>query len=140
MLSLVCPRNVTERDWRGQAQLGTGRNGAGNDRGLVTESWKRILDRLSSFRSLENDWDGQGACPPSSELLESASALAALLRERGLAAPAAVAPGPAGTILFVWQEKDGAYCEVDIERPFWAEVMLVEPGAKACHWTLPDDK
>ncbi len=140
MLSLVCPRNITETDWRGQAQLGAGRNGARDHRNPAADPWNRILDKLASFRSLDNDWDGQGACPPSSELRESASALAALLRARGLDAPSAVAPGPAGTVLFVWQEKDGVYCEVEIERPFCAEVMLVEPGAEACHWTLPDEK
>jgi hypothetical protein len=102
------------------------------------EGWEAAIGRLAAMRELADDWDGLGAAAPSHDLLASAIGLAHLLQERGLPAPRAVAPSTAGTVLLDWQEPDGTYGEIEVVRPFYAEVMLVEPGKPAQHWELPD--
>jgi hypothetical protein len=39
----------------------------------------------------------------------------------------------------VWHAPDGTYCEVEIDRPLHAEVMVIEPGKPARFWTLPTE-
>jgi hypothetical protein len=136
MLTLLAPGTIPGDAWRQPLQE---KNGPPQGTSMVPNGWKETVNKLSTFRNLEEDWDGQGANAPSGELVDSACALAALFQERGLDPPTAVAPGPGGTVLFVWQEKNGTYCEVEVERPFHAEVMLIEPGQPARHWVLPDE-
>ena len=57
----------------------------------------------------------------------------------GVEPPSAVAPGLDGSVNFEWHAPDGTFCEVEVLRPFYAEVMLIEPGQPARHWTLPTD-
>ena len=134
MPSLLSPRLILEQDWCRRPTM----NGTPGGQRKPFDAWDTVHDRLATFRALEENWDGQGARAPSGELLDSALALTTLLRDRGVEAPSGAAPGPMGTVLLVWQGKDGTYCEVEVERPFYAEVMLVEPGKPARHWVLPE--
>lgn len=86
-----------------------------------------------------DDWDGCGAKAPSHELLASAVGLAHLFRDQGVPAPSRIVPGLDGIVLFEWQFPDGTYAEVEIVRPLFAEVMVIEPGKPAKHWTLPTE-
>jgi hypothetical protein len=88
---------------------------------------------------LDDDWDGLGAKAPSHELVASAVGLAHLLNERGVNPPQRVVAGIEGSVIFEWQLPDGTHEEVEIVRPLYAEVMLVEPGQPARHWTLPSE-
>ena len=97
------------------------------------------FDRIAQFQNLGDDWDGCGAKAPSYELLVSAVGLACVFRDQGVPAPSRVVPGLNATVLVEWQFQDGGYAEVEVTRPFFAEVMLIEPGEPAVHWTLPTD-
>jgi hypothetical protein len=102
-------------------------------------SWEPAVTKLISFQQVEDDWDGFGAKAPGSELLESAIGLAHIFSQKGIDPPNGVMHGVTGTVIFEWQFKDGTYAEVEIDRPLHAEVMLVEPGKPAQHWTLPTE-
>ena len=137
MSILTCP--VRREAW--VHELGE-TNGAARPNGKPSEDagpWEPCVQKLVQFQQLGDDWDGCGAKAPSHELLVSAVGLAHLLRDRSVEAPSRVVPGLDGTVLFEWQFPDGAYGEVEIVRPLFAEVMLIEPGQPAKHWTLPTD-
>lgn len=102
-------------------------------------TWEPVVAKLISFHDIADDWDGFGAKAPGRELLESAVGLAHILSEKGINPPNGVLHGVAGTVIFEWQFQDGTYAEVEIDRPLHAEVMLVEPGKPAKHWTLPTE-
>jgi hypothetical protein len=101
--------------------------------------WEPVVRKIIEFRHLDDNWDGSGAEAPSRELLESAIGLAYVFIENEVDPPARVVPGVEGSVLFEWQDPDGTYTEVEIVRPLYAEVMVIEPGQPAKHWTLPTD-
>jgi len=122
-------------------RAGTLQKNALNNEGLPASdaAWLAMLEKLKSFRELEDDWDGQGAHGPSEDVVNSAIDLLEIIRYEGeLPAPSAVAPSPDGSVLIVWQEQDGMYCEVEVVRPSFAEVMLKLPGQETLHWTIPN--
>jgi hypothetical protein len=112
--------------------------GGGNE-AAPAGAWEPTVAQLVALQHLGDDWDGQGARAPSRDLLAAAVALAYLLNERGVDAPSSVGPGPDGSVSFEWQRPDGTFCEVEVVRPFYAEVMLIEPGKPARHWTFPTE-
>jgi hypothetical protein len=101
--------------------------------------WEPAVQKIVEFQHLGDDWDGFGAKAPSSELLESAIGLAYTFSQKGVGPPQRVAPGVDGSVIFEWQHPDGTYTDVEIVRPFYAEVMMIEPGKPAKHWTLPTE-
>jgi hypothetical protein len=94
---------------------------------------------IVAMQDFGDDWDGQGARAPSQEMLVSAVGLAYTLLQKGMGPPNSVVPGLEGSVIFEWQWPDGTFCEVEIVRPFFAEVMWSEPGKPARHWTIPTE-
>ena len=80
-----------------------------------------------------------GAKAPTKELLASAIGLAYVLHEKEVEPPCRVVPGLEGSVIFEWQFPDGTYAEIENDEPLHADVMIVEPGQAARHWTLPSD-
>jgi hypothetical protein len=70
-------------------------------------------------------------------LLESAIGLAYLFFEKGVDPPHCVIPGLDGSVNLEWQDPDGTIAEVEIDRPLYAEVMVMELGKPARFWSLP---
>ncbi len=101
--------------------------------------WEPAVQKIVQFQHLGDDWDGFGAKAPSRELLESAIGLAYTFSQKGVGPPHRVVPGVDGSVIFEWQNPDGTYTEVENVRPFYAEVMRIEPGKPAQHWTLPTE-
>lgn len=99
--------------------------------------WEQAVREIISYQHLSNDWDGYGAEAPRREVLESAIGLAYTYSQNGVDPPDRVAPGVAGSVIFEWQRQDGTYATVEVDGPLHAEVMVVEPGKPAQHWTLP---
>jgi len=135
-LTLEVP--IPEQDWLDQAGRASF-NGADTDDGtsdLYAAQWRKIVHEINSFRNLGENWDGLGARMPSNELLDSAIGLVRLWHSRDLLPPIRVLPGTAGTVVFEWQGDGGAYGEVEIDRPFHADVMLVQAGQPTKHWEL----
>ncbi len=100
--------------------------------------WESAIDEIVALLNLGENWDGLGAKPPTREVAAAAIGLAYLLQERGAEPPTRIVPGPQGSIVLERQEADGTYCEVEVLRPLYAEVMLIEPGKPPQHWTIPD--
>ncbi len=125
-------RLVPIEDWQHE---NNGRNGHHVD---DAGPWSSCVRQLAQFQNLEDGWDGLEAQAPSQELLASAIGLAHLFHERRMPAPSRVVPGLEGEVLFEWQFPDGTHAEIEVVRPFFAEVMLLEPGKPAQHWTLPN--
>ena len=101
--------------------------------------WEPAIEKILTFQHLGDDWDGFGAKAPSDEVLVSAIGLAKLLLQQGVDPPARVVSGLEGEISFEWQYPDGTYLDIEIVRWLFAEVMLIEPGMPAKHWTLPTE-
>ena len=141
-LTLQVP--IAERDWLEQSAPDINNGAMELDRAaekaedLDAEHWQTIIQEIDGFRKLGDNWDGLGARAPSGELLDSAIGLARIYCGRGMIPPVRVLPGTAGTVVFEWQDDVGDYGEVEIDRPFHAEVMLARPGQPTQHWELPE--
>ena len=103
----------------------------------IAGDWDTSIQKIIELDQLGDNWDGLGASAPSRELIQSAVRLAHLLCAGGVEPPQSVVPGLDGSINFGWQDGSGYYAEIEIVRPFFAEVMVIEPGKPAKHWTLP---
>jgi hypothetical protein len=142
-MTLTMELPIPEQDWLEQAGRREKNGAIGQNRSekaehLYATEWQKILQEIDEFRTLGDNWDGLGAKAPSNELLDSAIGLARIWYGRDLIPPTRVLPGTAGTVVFEWQGDAGAYGEVEIDRPFHADVMLVRPGQPTKHWELPD--
>ena len=131
---------ISKKDWDNEAGA---RNGVSPERGERPAAdagpWQPVIQKITDFQRLEDDWNDSGAKAPSRELLDSAIALACAFCKTGMEPPSRVVPGTTGTVLLEWQFRDGTYGEVEIVRPFYAEVMMIQPGRPPKHWTLPTD-
>ena len=135
---LDCP--ISKKDWDLQVGGRNGASGIDQERPMADAgAWEPAVERIVEFQHLADDWDGFGGKAPSRELLESAIALAYAFCKTGMEPPSRVVPGVTGTILLEWQLPDGTYGEVEIVEPFHAEVMMIQPGKPANHWTLPTE-
>ena len=147
MLSLLdC--HIPKQDWLKEASESNGASTAPARLNGVTGGQKQVSDagpwdpavcKLVDFQHLGDNWDGLGARAPSQELLASAIGLAYVLFANGMDPPDCVVPGVGGSVTFEWHGTDGAYGEVEIVRPLYAEVMMIQPGKPARHWTLPTE-
>lgn len=96
--------------------------------------WNRILDDLLRLRSLEDDWDGQGASPPDAANVDSALAwVREMSRYPQALPPSQVVPGVNGEVLLVWQG-ESLYLEAEISRPEEVEWLLATPGQPTRQW------
>lgn len=135
---------VSKKDWLDEVadRNGVSSSGAGiSPKKSLKDAgpWESTVKKIVAFRSLGRDWDGLGAIAPPLDLLESAVGLAYLLNEAGVVPPQCVVPGVDGSVTLEWHEPDGTYREIEIDHSFHAEVMVVEPGRPAKHWTLPTE-
>jgi hypothetical protein len=147
-MPLLLERPIQKADWlreagemNGASNAPTRLRGAEGEQAPGSDAgpWESAVKKIVEFQHLGDDWDGQGARKPSSDLLASAIGLAYLLNQRGVEPPNCVVPGVDGTVILEWHFSDGTYSDVEIVRPFYAEVMLIEPGKPAQHWTLPTE-
>jgi hypothetical protein len=137
-------RPIRKKEWA--HELGA-RNGESNStagthakkEGQDAGPWEGTVQEIISYLHLGDDWDGFGAKAPGRELLESAIGLAHVFHENGIEPPHRVVPGINGTVLFEWQDANGTYTEVEIDQPLHADVMVVEPGQPARHWSIPSE-
>lgn len=102
------------------------------------QGWEKSLRKLAEFRELGDEWDGPGTRPPDAKLLDFAVTFVFAARAAGLDPPGTVTPDPCGGVVFVWQDPDGTYFDLEVERPGCAEIMAIEPGRQPRHWNIPD--
>ncbi len=95
------------------------------------DTWRKVVRALEPLRRLGDNWDGLGAAAPSIELVDSAIDLANYLGRIDHSAPTTVAPTPAGTILFTWEDPE--YLEIEIRSPYYAEWMRVDGDGIVTH-------
>ena len=143
---LNCP--VPEQTWLEEAGARNGASpasarlhGTNREQRQVPDAgpWEPAVLKLVEFQHLGDNWDGLGALAPSRELLESAIGLAYRFLDNGVDPPDCVVAGLEGSIMFEWHDPDGTYTEVEVVRPLYAEVMMIESGKPARHWTLPTE-
>jgi hypothetical protein len=141
---LVLDRGIPKADWIRHIGELNGVSGAHTKQPAertVSDAgpWEPAVRKIMEFQHLGDDWDGLGAKAPSRELLQSAIGLAYLLAEKGVDPPHCVVPGLDGSVNLEWQYPDGTVTEVELDCPFHAEVMLLEPGKPPKLWSLPTD-
>lgn len=78
--------------------------------------WGSLIDGLLSVRTLDDDWDGQGAVAPSPNLVDAAIRLAQFFQAAGVRPADFAIPGVNGTILFEWHDPV-EYVEVEMDGP-----------------------
>jgi hypothetical protein len=101
----------------------------------LPDAWSQRMAELLDLRTLEDDWDGQGAKAPSAALMDSAIQLAGILRQQGMNAPCRIVPGVNGTVIFEWQQGD-IYREMELTTPDRAEMLEMTPGQPPKHWIV----
>ena len=142
----VLDRPIAKTAWQHEVNLHDGASLAPTDTRAPQDAgvpdagaWEPAVQTMVAMQHLENDWDGFGAEAPSRAVLESAIGLAYCFHDNGVPPPQRVAPGVSGSVLLEWQDADGTYTEVEVDRPLHAEVMVIEPGKPARQWTLPTE-
>ena len=136
----LLPSTIPEQDWKDASPS----NGflliaASNGSTVADEGpWRPVIEQIIAMQRLGNNWDGLGASAPSREVLDCAVGLAYLFHQRSIDPPSCVVPSTAGTVVFIWQFSDGRYSDVEIDRPFHADVTWIEPGKPAEYWQLPN--
>ncbi len=89
----------------------------------IVEGWKKCLVSLLEIRELEDDWDGQGTPAPTTNVVDSATILAVMLRQRGVRPPTTTLQGVAGDVFFEWQWPDQSNLTLEVEGPFEARMF-----------------
>jgi len=102
--------------------------------------WSAWIDELLTIRQLEDDWDGQGAPAPVTDVVDSSLILALLMRREGIAAPNLVTQGPSGRVHFDWLPGDGKYVELQVSAPNQAFVYIHTPGLPLRQYALGDNR
>src|SRR5688572_18163148 len=87
--------------------------------------WNSILTEMEEFRTLEDDYDGQGAIAPTAQTFESAAELARALRRQGVVAPTYVVPGVNGSMNFDWEQEGGVSVGIEVVGPYTADVFIL---------------
>lgn len=93
-------------------------------RQIVDPEWDACIAELKCFRSLEEDWDGEGSLAPRPELVDGAISLAQRLQRGGNGSPDRVVVSVNGTIYFEWHGPLGYY-ELEVYSPDAAEARWV---------------
>lgn len=93
-------------------------------------TWSELVDDLLVLRTLEEDWDGQGAVAPHPTLVDGAITLAQHFQLTGECPADRVIASVNGTIIFEWQGPSG-YLEIEVTTPVEAEGRRVRAGSEA---------
>jgi hypothetical protein len=103
------------------------------------DKWRMVVRALEPLRRLRDNWDGLGAAAPSAGVVDTAIDLASHLSRHDLPAPTTVAPTPAGTILFTWDNAwdEAQYWELEIRTPNWLEWMQIDWDGAVTHGEFP---
>lgn len=133
--------------WSNETFIGYGENsGPLNPEGLSTSiesdaesEWSNriaeLIHELEYIRSLQNNWDGEGAEAPKAALVDSAIDLLVFLQsQQMLPPPVRIAASPNGNIILEWQSENNVYLEAEIVEPFHVEWMLEQPFHLTQHW------
>jgi len=99
------------------------------------EQWETLEARVFSFRSLGNDWDGEGALAPKPEVVNTAIDFVRLLKRNEQFyqfAPTQLSIDPTGAIIFEWRV-GSVYADAEISGPRTVEWMISTVGLKTRH-------
>lgn len=99
-------------------------------------SWEHAVRELDGYRTLTDDYDGQGAKAPAPDTFDAAADLVRDLRRNGVPAPSSVVPGPNGSVNLEWDYADGVSASVEVTDPHEADVFLLAPGRQPEYWVL----
>lgn len=123
--------------WSDKDFIGYGENsGPVNPAGLSTffkDDMEDRSNRMIELKSLQDNWDGEGAEAPKLELINIAITLLGFIQHT-LPPPTRITPSQTGNIVLEWQFKDSTYLEVEIVDPFHIECMLEVPSLPTRHW------
>lgn len=98
--------------------------------------WDSFIQSIDKMRWLRPNWDGPGTEGPTHTLVDSAIVLAKRLRDKHSPPPSRVAPGADGTVAMEWQT-GGTYQQLEVSRPFVAELYIAPPGAPSTFTEIP---
>ena len=106
-------------------------------RSEVEDRWSNrvteLIQELENIQSLHDNWDGEGAEAPKSELIDSAITLLGFIQKK-LPPPSRITPTQNGGIVLDWQFENNIYLEAEIADPCLVEWMLEIPFQQTQHW------
>lgn len=88
----------------------------------LNEGWKKSIHALLKIRDMGDDWDGQGTPVPPTDVVDSATILAVMLRQHGVRPPTITVQGMSGDVGFDWQWPDRSTLVLDVTQPYEADV------------------
>ena len=91
--------------------------------------WDSAIDELLTFRTLPNDWDGEGTDAPAPELVDAAICWAKEFKAGGIAPPDRVHVSVNATIYFEWHNRI-IYYEMEVQTPLEIEGRLLRHDLK----------
>ena len=94
----------------------------------VSRAWDDLAERIHSFRTLAEDWDGEGALPPELPVVDAAVVLAEDLKASGCSPAGRVFVGVNRTVIFEWFSPL-QYAEIEVTGPSSAEYLVVDKAS-----------
>ncbi len=98
--------------------------------------WDSFIQSIDKMRWFRPNWDGPGTEGPTHTLVDSAIELAVRLRDKHYPPPFRVSPGADGTVVMEWQT-GGTYQQLEVSRPFVAELYSAPPGGPSTFTEIP---
>ena len=101
------------------------------------DQWRQAFAWIESLRLLRQNWDGDGASPPSSLCVATALRTLNMSRIANDFPPSRIVPGLDGAIIIEWH-RPNYYLEAEISEPGtveWMEKLNNQP-ARHCEWNL----
>ncbi len=100
----------------------------------LENKWSEIVKSIGDMRSLQNNWDGEGAIAPQKAIVDTALALIDNFRSQNgdNTSPDRALPSIDGRILIEWH-LENSYMEAEIVEPGLAEWMFQGPNQEIKH-------
>jgi len=108
----------------------------GAERPDGTLTWEQAARKVNEYRTLEDDYDGQGAKAPAPEVCDGMLELVRGLEGRGASAPTCVTSGVNGSVNLEWDYPGGVSATVEVTDVDEAAVYLLAPHREPGYWVL----
>ena len=104
--------------------------------GRPADAWVELSAELDTYRHLADDYDGQGAVAPTSEIVDGAIELLGDCRRLGLVPPSCVVAGVNGTVSLEWDLPNRQCVTIEVTGRHTAEVFLIALDQHSASWVL----
>jgi len=94
-------------------------------------TWDAARIMFADVAGLQDNWDGDGANAPKTDILGSVSIFLFDRQSRGQSAPTRVTPTTDGTVVLEWLDESGFRATFEFSGPAYGEWLIERPGYPA---------